>query len=468
MRRHALLQTLLFLIASCSITLAQCINQTTGAMSTQLVCLAPNVYGTSHDTTSPSSSLVDGLTLRQTGPAGEHFPHFRGSSLQSLTALDTAVGTQLSLLPLVTPAAGVSFMFSGGVVSEATSSFGPILGERGSTVGRHRLHLGFMFQRFDFDELDGISLDHVPAVYQHGGAPAPAAPGQPAPAAAEGFRNDVIATDNRVDLKVNQFTAIATYGLTDRIDVSMALPILQVRLGVLSNARVIKDPASDAACQTLFNTSPCHLFANGTTSNTYFSSGTASGIGDLLFRVKGQIYKGERAAVALGGDVHLPTGDAKNLLGSGAAGFRPFVAMSYRARVTPHLDFGYEWNGSSILGGQITSTGQLTSARLPNQLFYVAGVDVGITRKLSGAADFMGQRVIGATRIFAQPFTTHSGITLPNISEGHQSYEMDNASVGLKFSPKPRLLLIANVLFRVDNAGLRAKAIPLVGVGYTF
>ncbi len=463
MSKRGLLGTLLLLVVSCTGMFAQCINQANGATSSQLICLAPDLYGTSLDTTAHPANFVGGLTLRQTGPAALHFPHFRGASLQSLTALDTAVGTQLSLLPMVTPAAGVSFVFSGGVMTEATTSFGPILGERGGTIGKHRLHLGLMYQRFAFDELDGVSLSHIPTVYQHGGLPAEG----PVPPS-EAFKNDVISTDNRIDLKVNQWTGVVAYGLTDRIDVSLAIPILDVRMGVSSNARVIKDPGSDAACLALFNTEPCHLFPSGSTSGSYFSTGTASGVGDLILRVKGQVYKGERAALALGTDLRFATGDAKNLLGSGATGVRPFVAMSYRARVTPHLNFGYEWNGSSILGGLITSNGLLSSSRLPNQFFYIAGADVAITRKLSGAADFIGQRVIGATRVFSQTFTTASGVTLPNTIEKHQSYEMDNAAVGLKFAASPRLLFTGNVMFRVDTAGLRAKAVPLVGIGYTF
>ncbi len=462
MRHKALLLAIVLLAVSCSPALAQCINQQTGATDTRMVCLTPTLYGASFNKFAKPPEFQGGITLAPTVP--QHFAHFAGSSIQSFTALNTAVGTQLSLLPLVTPASGVSFTFAGGVVSEATSSFGPILGERGETIGRHRLNVGLMFQRFAFDELDGMSLAHVPTVYHHIELPGFS------PTTSR-WENDVIAADSRIDLKVNQWTAVATYGITNRVDVTAAIPILDVRMGVSSNAQIIRAPGSIEDCMANFPAIPggiCHSFPGGGDQKGYFQAGSARGLGDVVLRVKGQIIKGERAAVALGGDLRLPTGDEKNFLGSGATGFRPFIAMSYKARVTPHVDLGYEFNGSSVLAGQIQPGGQLTSARLPNQLFYIAGADVGITHKLSGAVDLVGQRVIGATRIFPETFTTTGGVVLPNITEGHQSYEMDNISVGLRYAPVTRLILTANTMFRVDTAGLRAKAVPLVGIAYAF
>jgi hypothetical protein len=43
--------------------------------------------------------------------------------------------------------------------------------------------------------------------------------------------------------------------------------------------------------------------------------------------------------------------------------------------------------------------------------------------------------------------------------------------MGIKVRPfhkVSRLVFTANVLVRLDDGGLRSKAVPLVGVGYTF
>ena len=48
---------------------------------------------------------------------------------------------------------------------------------------------------------------------------------------------------NRINLKVHQFTFYATYGLTNRVDLSVAIPILDVRLGMSSQATIVRELA---------------------------------------------------------------------------------------------------------------------------------------------------------------------------------------------------------------------------------
>ena len=60
----------------------------------------------------------------------------------------------------------------------------------------------------------------------------------------------------------------------------------------------------------------------------YFAEGSAAGVGDLVARVKTTLMREGTRAFAAGLDVRMPTGDEKNLLGSGALGVRPFAAVS--------------------------------------------------------------------------------------------------------------------------------------------
>ena len=52
------------------------------------------------------------------------------------------------------------------------------------------------------------------------------------------YTNDIVATQNRIDIKVHQVTLVGTYGLSDKLDVSIALPIVNVRVGMTSNANI--------------------------------------------------------------------------------------------------------------------------------------------------------------------------------------------------------------------------------------
>ena len=101
---------------------------------------------------------------------------------------------------------------------------------------------------------------------------------------------------------------------------------------------------------------PSELDAAGDLTNVYTSNGSASGVGDITVRVKGNVFTNENLGIALGVDVRTPTGSARKFLGSGAWGLRPFVAVSGHRRVSPHVNLGFGWNGESILAGNITGT----------------------------------------------------------------------------------------------------------------
>jgi hypothetical protein len=49
-----------------------------------------------------------------------------------------------------------------------------------------------------------------------------------------------------------------------------------------------------------------------------------------------------------------------------------------------------------------------------------------------------------------------------------QSYEVDNLSLGLKVNPVGHLLVSLNTLVKLNNGGVRARVVPLVGLSYSF
>ncbi len=483
MLRHLLLSTLFCAFLTCATASAQDLCPV-GTPSDKLVCVIPGVFG------------VNGLSgaLAVSGHQG----HFQNSFLRSLTPLNSTVASQSSLVPLASPSSGITFAWdpAAKVFTQSTDSFGPILGERAETIGKYRVFLGFSYQYFKFDRLDGLDLKKdFPAVFTHqddtvdvpGRTCSINPPDTPSNTGACGFVRDVIKTNDRFELKIHQFTTFVTFGLTNRIDVSMAVPIENVRMGVFASATIVNNslsllhqfpsrPGCPAPC---FNSPP---FSN---------VGTASGIGDLTLRVKGTAWKGERAALALGVDVRVPTGDELNFLGAGAAGVRPFVVWSYRSRISPHVFVGYEANGSSKIAGDI-SMGK--KERLPGQLTYSGGADVWLTKWFTAAFDLVGQQVFQARRVSVTTFTELGAckdgfcgvcpVPLPpgtscslnfnvankddNLSQMAGSYNITNASVGVKIRPFGRLLVTGNVLLKLNDGGLRANFVPLVGVSYTF
>src|SRR5262245_45614665 len=102
------------------------INQTISSISPHLICIVSQVYGAGGlvgvDHNGPLGSTD------QASAAFKHNVHFQAASLASFAPLTTAIGTQLSNLPITSPASGFTFSFNPtlGVVSETTQNFGPI------------------------------------------------------------------------------------------------------------------------------------------------------------------------------------------------------------------------------------------------------------------------------------------------------------------------------------------------------
>jgi hypothetical protein len=472
-----------------------------GPATNKLVCVLPLLF---------SSTFVGGIDL----PNGQLFVANSQQVPAGLSNAVAAVGTELTSLHLASPASGVIFLFDRtlAVVKRSTDSYGSILGERAETIGRHRIFVAATYQFFPFSTLDGIDLKHIPAGYTPLFADRfnpdgslrqptdPPSPGDPTP------ELEYISTTNRIDLKVHQFTLYVTYGLTNRVDVSAEVPILNVRLGTSSTATIVRtfdtiaqgQPLQQAyiaspnslpgilypATGPIFSNCAANLTCTGyfnyfdsnnpTTSITkmFFTSRTASGIGDVVFRVKGTLFEGERAAAGLGLDVRMRSGDEENFLGSGGFGIKPFVVVSYRALISPHLNIGYQYNGRSVLAGDLFGeTLGGTTGKLPDQLFYSCGADARIIKSLTLAVDLLGEHLYRAPGVKRGPFVDVAGTSHPDVPQTTatlRSFNMNDLAVGGKYSLHGNLLLTGNVQFKLDDGGLRARVVPLVGVSYTF
>jgi hypothetical protein len=357
----------------------------------------------------PQGLVLDSLaTLPGEQP---HSAHYNSDFQQNFSQFSTAMVGQLVSLPLPSPASGFTYHFDAslGVFQRTTQSFGPILAERAETIGARKLSVGFAYQRFSFDTVEGLDLRQVPVVFTHDNA------------FLRGGREDVVATVNTIEATVSQATTFLTVGVTDRFDISIAVPL------VSNNLKVV----SDATIHRLGTTNPLtHFFRQ---SN-----------GDVGVR-----------------RIEL------NLLGSGTAGVQPFGIWSATYRnFSPHVNTSYKWNGSSVLAGN-PARGE--SADFPDQVGYAAGADVSINPRLTVAFDLLGVYVIRAERLRPESFQALDGSSVfPNIVFTRESMNNLSGSIGMKASLLQRLLVDINVLFKLDEHGLRDKVTPLIGIEYAF
>ncbi len=434
--------------------------------SSDLICVVPQVYG--------PGGLVGTNNGGPLYPTMFHSVHFQASSVSSLAPVNAEIGVQLSQVPLASPVSG--FIFANGVMQEATS-FGPVLTDRAETLGKRRIFAGVSYEYFEFDKADNVNLKTFGAVYTHEPEPTicsiiPSTPCYKAPDGTEEpvYTQDIVTTQNRIDIKVNQVTIVGTYGLSDNLDVSIAIPLVDVRMTMDSSATIhsFEPPPPIHYFSPPPTVIPGETYVDGANAS-FVNSNSAFGIGDLRLRGKYVAWHGarEKAAVATGLDLRLPTGDAYKFLGSGAWGLRPFVIFSYSGRVSPHASAGVEVNGNSVLAGTVTSQ-PVTTGQLPNVFSYSAGADASVARWLGLSADYIGTSLLNAARLETSTFPDVQGINHPTVTTFVSTINQANISAGAKLRPFARLLVTGNVLFRLNSEGLHFKPSPLIGVSYTF
>ncbi len=357
------------------------------------------------------------------------------SDATTLSSISATLATQLSQLPIAAAASGTGITIgASGLPTISTDSLGTILTQRGTTLGKHKFMVSFNFQRFGFQTIDGIKLKNLPVVVNYNPT-----------------QNNVFLQDtSQISFRVDQFTALATFGLTRRIDVSVIIPFSKVELATATSATLhsISGGSPPIATSTLITPDPLYL------------PGSATGIGDFRLNVKANLLGSEgKTSMAVAAEVRFPTGDAVNYLGTGAYGFKPYLVISRRGRLTPNINIGYQWNGSSVLN---------FGANLPAAFLYSGGVDFRATTRFTLAGEFLGQYVIDAPRLMLVNVNIPVVGTRQSVASFKGGYAMNNASLGFKANPFAGLILSASALIQLDDAGLRSKVVPLFGVAYRF
>ena len=169
----------------------------------------------------------------------------------------------------------------------------------------------------------------------------------------------------------------------------------------------------------------------------------------------------------MGLDVRLPTGDEMNLLGSGAPGLQPFGIWSATfSGSSPARQRGLSLERIERAGrepgdrriGELSRSGVLRRRRgRQPQLAPDGGVrcprPLSDRRRAAAAEDFHG---------------LDGRSTFPNIVFESDSFNALSGAIGLKANVFGRLLLDVNLLFKLDENGLRDKVTPLIGLEYSF
>jgi hypothetical protein len=409
---------------------------------------------------SPDNPVL--LAPNLANPVQSHDAHFRSqaNAQATLRQLNAGIAAQLATFPIGSSSGGFTYTFDEtlGVYNRTTQSFGPIFAERPLTLGKNKFALAVNYQHASWDRFEGRDLSggELPLYLTHEDT------NRDGGSLNLFFEGDIIKSDLAIDLKTDTTVLLASYGVSGRLDVGVAVPYLSIDMD--ANVTATIDNIAT-------NTTPgiIHQFdQNGTQSHVYPESGHASGIGDMLLRTKWNFYRGASASAALGGDLRLPTGDEADLLGSGATQFKLWgVIGGSPGRFSPRASFGYTFSSG---GSEFTGD-------LPDELNYTAGFDVAVHPRLTIAADFVGRTLLDTERLVLEDhtyqFTQRNDPTVRSATRQQLGSKTGNmglylASVGFKFNPAGRLLIVGNVLISMGDGGLQSEVTPVFGLDYSF
>ncbi|HXY14962.1 MAG TPA: hypothetical protein VEI26_10735 [Terriglobales bacterium] len=475
---------------------------TTGVVGCQAPGYVPAVF-----TYNGAASTIPNADLKNPANFGQSFP------ISILTSeLNASIATALTVIPIASPASAVITRTdpTTGAELPVSSTLGPILTERAETIGKHRFFVGFANQDFHFTSLNGQSL-HRLRLLDPGGQPTGLLSGT----------NQALTTYPAtvgigVDVHLGQNVAFFTYGLTDRVDVSVGLPIVHASISSqTSNTQIYAgdgfggSSSSNPNCWCLDTLTPAsapgkNLNLNGLVQPGVLNSANKSstGFGDMLVRAKGTLIRRRNLAFAVGADLRLPTGDEKNFLGTGATAIKPFLALSLYTTplahgivFSPHFNVGWQFSGKSLLGGLLAPT-QVTAGPppffaqpfnstkdyLPDVFSWAVGSEIAFGSHNTVAFDILGNQ-IGLVHGIANVTSAQSQGFLPAVGcgatcqqvtvsglvgAGRVSFGEYNGAFGYKAKIVSNLVFTFNLLVRFDNTGLTARTTPLFGLGYTF
>jgi hypothetical protein len=325
----------------------------------------------------------------------------------------------------------------------STQSLGSGVAERAPTLGRYAGTFNVTYTHTDYDTLEGSSLNNLTFSQS---AFSPTFLSQLTPLDQLRFGNDWIVSQLDMGLSFDTVFFSGAFGITDSIDVSMALSVSQARMHA-TVVSTIQKPTGQSG-NSFFLEENNRLVAksgmlcgfdpqqpNKPISARCATDGfdaSAFGTGDLFLRSKWHFYDTEYADLAVEGVLTIPTGNADNFLGFNDPTFTPLLIASKQfGAVSPHVNLGYAFRSGADV----------------SQAECILGADVRATKWLTLAADFLGY--------------------FDDKRDGINDNVVQSA-VGFKVNPFGKFVIGGTFQFPLNREGLRADVIYTGQIEYTY
>ena len=314
------------------------------------------------------------------------------------------------LYPSSTPAWAMEWDPASREFRVVTAQPAPVFTERATTLGAGALLVGVTYQDVDFQKIDGRDIRK--AIVTASSPP-------------YGKQFEFRPFESVEDIELHQRITMleATYGLLDRLDLDIVLPIIRTEVGGSSNIFESPDSGTD------------HVFVNG----------SESGVGDLLLRGKWHAVTVGGAALGLELGLRLPSGHQDDLHGSGSVGVIPAAIVSEQfGPAGIHLEVGVDVDGDHVDDSR---------AR-----YRLAGT-LHLLDWLGFTAEIVGSSGLGTRDIHLEGYPTQIVRPREDVVDG--VYEFEVTLFG-------RWSGYAGVDVPVTTDGLRPDVAPVVGLTVVF
>jgi hypothetical protein len=373
---------------------------------------------------------------------------------------DALASTVARSLPVTSASPGLTFSYdpASGAFVRDTDLLGQLYLERARPLGRGKWNVTVSYQRVHIDGVQGQDLggltDTAPPIVTG----AFNSTGKPGPT--------LVSFDRyAVDLLVDMVTLAATYGITDRLDVNLTLPILASRLSMGAIEPVFTfNPNPGFPCNNLTRLPNGLTRCGPQTSSNIFH---ATGVGDLLLRGKYEVLRSSWVDVAGGLVLRMPTGNQDNFQGTGDWELSPLLYLSTpRMPLAGPLAFQAFFNGGFDLNA---SDVDLSEGRLG------VGADLAFADRATFSVAFLAREPFHGfasagffDQVRVNPRTrARSTAPLFGLSTDRASYY--SLSIGGRVNLwRDTVFGFANVLIPLGDQGIQSDPIPLVGFEATF
>jgi len=363
--------------------------------------------------------------------------------------LQGAIARGLATVPAPSAGSGETFRLSalGVPVRNDETSLGPILAERALTLGRGHFLVGANVTDLRFESLRGISLEDLQFNVVQRDLP-PSGPPLGDPTIERTYVS--VSTHMAVEARVANF--FLTAGMSDRFDVGVLIPVVQLTLSGYSDAEIVIGEGEDPAAGFSFGgpTEDPRLHERAVLDRQ-----KATGLGDASVRGKLRLTDTDsRIGMALLTDLRLPTGKDEDFLGSegwsaqglGVISTAPFAGFS------PHLNLGGVFRSGA--GERSAFVGAL-------------GFDHRSSARLTIAGEFLAQLPLGENPLVRSEVIIEDSqgalITVPSSNlPTLEDYQFDGA-LGFKLR-LGNLAVIGNAIVPINDGGLRSEVLWTVGL----